>query len=240
MLYKTTYLNARVVVTLLIIMASGCVSYSVIDPVDDVYISTRDFLHAYERPDPSLPAQGFLLLPDPARTPSEQRRHMAACQAFLKLHDTLSLEIKNSRRGSRVYLGMPTYWLIKGSASSYDGKCDLLVENYDYERAQRIMAQADKHHIRGPALLAWSQSADHEKNEPHSLFFDLSRFSEADMMRAIVVWRGLISRNPDSWEDGLRITVFREEFRNMLQSYGDLILESLKLVSLSSPSAPHD
>jgi hypothetical protein len=71
-------------------------------------------------------------------------------------------------------------------------------------------------------LTAWTKPF--EENDSEALVLDLSDFSNEDLDRAFAIWRERITTNPEAWQDGLNLVVFREAFRNLLQTYGQQIL----------------
>ena len=54
---------------------------------------------------------------------------------------------------------------------------------------------------------------------------DLSDFSTEDFDRAFGIWEERIVRDPSVWNNGFRVILAREAFRNFVQRYGETIVQ---------------
>ena len=142
-------------------------------------------------------------------------RNEDTCRIFfdLYLYETSFDDESNSLNKT------PVYWLHNAVAeSSIEKKCQNLLENYDYKRALVLMSEANLLGREGPFLVGYPTGSE------ESLVFDLSSFANADLRRAMLIWQKRILQNPRNWSNGFRFEIVREEFRNLLQLYGDKII----------------
>ena len=96
--------------------------------------------------------------------------------------------------------------------------CSLRVANYDFDRADGVLAKLDKQDVVGPVFAAWDSTTE------KVLALDLSSFAEEDLGRAVTLWKQRIVQNPDVWNDGIDVALVKEEARNFLRRYGDSIM----------------
>ena len=96
--------------------------------------------------------------------------------------------------------------------------CAQRVANYDFDRADGVLAKLDKQGSLGPVFAAWDSTTE------KVLALDLSSFAEEDLARAVTLWKQRIVQNPEVWNDGIDIALVKEEARNFLRRYGDSIM----------------
>ncbi len=96
--------------------------------------------------------------------------------------------------------------------------CDERVAYYDFERAEALLGKLERLDALGPVFAAW------DSGQERVLALDLSSFAEADLGRAVTLWKERIVRNPAAWDGGFDLDLIREEARNFLRRYGDSIM----------------
>ena len=80
----------------------------------------------------------------------------------------------------------------------------------------------------GPILVAWQEPFPRGVNGADTLVLDMSDFSENDVDRAFGIWMERIVQDPSVWNDGFKLVLAREAFRNFIQKYGESIMEVIK------------
>ena len=127
---------------------------------------------------------------------------------------------------------MPSYWFLDSDGFFEKREelvdTELMVDAYDFSRAKALLARVNKLNAVGPILVAWERPFDARKSGADALVFDLSKFADEDLDRALQIWTTRIARDPDSWNNGFNMVKFRESLRNFLQTYGDQILAIVK------------
>ena len=176
-------------------------------------LPVREFLCKGQDAEKGFGAYGYLLFtgkPDSL----ERIRYLRVCQAFQNKIQPLE-DYARMPRG----LLMVTFWFLSfASHEDYDrDDCNVLVDQYDYSRAQEFVAKIRKLDARGPILAAWNHLPHVEITNEEVLFFDLSNFAEEDYERAFRIWKDRISRDPKMWQDGFKLAVIREELHSFLQ-----------------------
>jgi hypothetical protein len=179
-------------------------------------VAVRAFLFTGEPTPQGYGAYGYLLF-NTRPSQADLVRYMLVCDSFRRdLVETWGKSPEERRKQ------MATFWPLETRAIAVDYSCQTLIEKYDYRRAVQIATAVGKQGSRGPVLTAWTRPF--EENDSEALVLDLSDFSNEDLDRAFAIWRERITTNPEAWQDGLNLVVFREAFRNLLQTYGEQIL----------------
>lgn len=188
-------------------------------------VPVRAFLISGDEASREYIVQGYVLF---SSEPSKNNldRYLNICSSYIRHFDyTDEFEGKLPKENL-----MPTYWLLNSDAkriadrSGYMAllklKCADYVKLYDYSRSKIILSKASSLSAKGPVLAAWSNRGTHNE----FLLLDLSNFDEADYERAMLIWKERIVKKPNIWNDGFNITKVKEEFRNFVQKYGEVIL----------------
>lgn len=181
-----------------------------------VYVTTREFLIGEQQPDSQNYAYGFLLL---THRPSDQKtseRYEATCAAYVSRLELVA----RFRTVSPDYI-IPTYWLLTQHLANADApKCPALLKYYNYARAHFLAVRFGVSAIEGPVLVATPKGEQGGPFDPPGLTYDLSRYSNDDLSRALGIWTLEVGRSPEHWKDGFFLVRLREEVRNELQSTG--------------------
>ena len=181
-------------------------------------VAVRAYLFVDEPAPPGYGAYGYLLF-NAQPSPNELKRYQEVCESY-KRSLVKSFGVRPEDRAWE----MATFWPLqrkRGNVADYS--CYTMIEQYDYRRAAQISTALHKQGARGPVLTAWTKPFE-ENDSADALVLDLSDFSEQDLDRAFAIWRERITTNPDAWQNGLNLIVFREAFRDLLQTYGETIL----------------
>ncbi|MES9872513.1 MAG: hypothetical protein ABW146_05330 [Candidatus Sedimenticola sp. 6PFRAG7] len=195
-------------------IVTGCSSVPVGSPptmsLPSDPIATRSLLVRPDAPDDRFRVKGFVVFNARPITPMQHNRYLVACEAYMA-----TLEGTDSYPDHLDLL--PTYWPIEKKLEIET--CREMLDKYDYVRASQLRA---KYRTaigpgEGPFLLAAGSG--------EVMIFDMSTFSDADVYRAMRIWKEQICVNPENWEPKLSLVKFREAFRSMLQAYGESILK---------------
>ncbi|ELR67953.1 hypothetical protein C942_00261 [Photobacterium marinum] len=195
------------------------VSSIVQPPRDSSPIPAREFLYSHEEPNERYGAYGYLLFIS-RPTKETYARYEEVCKNYIS-------HMEHLKEYPHIYSRrlMVTYWLLSGRLPKGAlNDCATLIQFYDYARAKEIASAVGALSFNGPVLVAWKYPYIYSDGtyEDHAITFDMSRFSNEDISRATNIWLSIIVEP----ENGLRhdTVVFAEEFRNLLQRYGEDIL----------------
>ncbi len=156
--------------------------------------------------DTSYPLVGMLILPHKPLTLEQREDYRLICSSFIGSYS----DIKDFENVPKADVA-PMYWMVKKNALA----CDTMVAEYDYPRAQIFLSRMS-YIPRGPMLIAWPT-----KNPKDIIVLELNDFTKEDRGRAFILWQKMIARN------GATLAVYKEQFRNFLQRYGDTILKAV-------------
>lgn len=211
---------AVMLAVILVIIQLGCSAGSRMRPIGlSGRLPTRDTLVRDRNPFPYYGAYGYLVFT--ARpSASELSRYIEVCNEY-----KLNVEPVGEYAYELPYMLMVTFWLLEEPANGDQTDCEELVAKYDYATAERIASAVGKLDAAGPLLVAWDRPFGSSEARYPPLVFDLSNFSEEDLRRSLRIWYERICRLPQAWNKGWRLSVFREEFRSLLQRYGGKIIE---------------
>ena len=129
---------------------------------------------------------------------------------------------------AEITVSRNTFWLdrrTRGQAPPTDNRdinCRTRVQYYDFERAAGLLSQLGMLESAGPVLVGFPP-ANAENGDP--LVFDVSRFADADLKRAMRIWGARIVKDPDLWRNGWRLVTAREHLRNFTEKYGQHIVQ---------------
>lgn len=108
------------------------------------------------------------------------------------------------------------YILGKRKSSTEAESCDEILANYDYYRAEKDFAQFGLETTVGPVLIEYSGIRSKD------LVWDLSKFADADVPRALTIWQHNIAPDSNIWKQGWRVPVVDATVSNMFQTlYGE-------------------
>ena len=183
------------------------------------HIPVRDVLVRGEPARAGFGAYGYLIFT--ARpSPNTQERYTRVCESYFR-----KLEAAGEYPRVQPWDLMVTYWLLtRPVADSSPPKCDLLIENYDYAKANDITSAVGMHSAEGPILVAW-RAPYPEGTLRDSLVLDMSRFADDDLDRALGIWKDQIARDPAMWQSGFQLVKVREALRSFVQTYGSWIIK---------------
>ncbi|MFZ1288522.1 MAG: hypothetical protein WAR79_00410 [Melioribacteraceae bacterium] len=185
-----------------------------------VYLPVRDFLKSDEDPQEGFGAYGYLLFTH-RPIDSEKERYSIICNSFFS-------EIIDMNEYSEYDISkfMVTFWLIKDSKdlTSKNNNCEEYISNYDFARAQVIASSINRNSVEGPILVAWTLPFLLNNNKSAQLILDMSNFSNEDISRAFRIWKDRITQNPEVWNDGFVMQIIVEEFRSLIQKYGQTFI----------------
>lgn len=162
-------------------------------------------------------AFGVLLLQKSGKNSLQTCR--ALFGSFGATQDETSSSISVSRR---------TFWLdrrTRRQAPPSDNKnldCRARVFYYDYVRAAGLLSQLGMLESAGPVLVGFAPA---DSGNGDLLVFDVSRFANADLERAMRIWGARIVKDPDLWKKGWRLVMAREHLRNLTEKYGQHIVQ---------------
>ncbi|MBK8945384.1 MAG: hypothetical protein IPM32_08955 [Ignavibacteriae bacterium] len=180
----------------------------------------RDFLKSDEDPQEGFGAYGYLLFTH-RPIDSEKERYSIICNSFFS-------EIIDMNEYSEYDISkfMVTFWLIKDSKdlTSKNNNCEEYISNYDFARAQVIASSINRNSVEGPILVAWTLPFLLNNNKSAQLILDMSNFSNEDISRAFRIWKDRITQNPEVWNDGFVMQIIVEEFRSLIQKYGQTFI----------------
>ena len=168
---------------------------------------------------------GYLVF---TKRPSDetQKRFQRVCKAYLR-----NLEPLADYAGVDSKSLLVTFWLLRSKLiprlRSGLPNCKQLIRIYDYATATVIASSLGKLNTKGPILAAWEKPFGADPSRPDVLVLDLSNFPDKsrELDRAFGIWKDRISRNPSVWKDGFSIVLARENFRNLIQKYGQQIID---------------
>lgn len=180
-------------------------------------VAVRAYLFVDEPAPPGYGAYGYLLF-NAQPSSNELKRYQQVCESYKRsLIASPGLSEMRARE-------MATFWPLQMKRATRVGySCYTMIERYDYRRAAEISSAVHKQGARGPVLTAWTKPFE-ENSSTDALVLDLSDFSQEDLDRAFAIWRERITTNPEAWQNGLNLIVFREAFRSLLQTHGETIL----------------
>lgn len=182
--------------------------------------TARGFLLKDRPEEPGLGGYGYVLF---TSRPSADnlKRYVAVCDSYLRQFPPASAYGDVPRQELMI-----TFWLLEVDAASPREleDCDWLVNHYDYARANRTATVIEMAGQAGPILAATS-GAPIRDSKLQSVTVDMSRFTDGDIDRAFQVWKTQVSKDPRFWQSGLKVALFREAFRNLLNQYGDEIMK---------------
>lgn len=187
-------------------------------------IAVRDFLGSHQSPKTGYGAYGYVLL---TRRPDSLNygRYRQICQSFINGFVSVNEFPSYDQRALMV-----TYWPIdsiyKPRAQSLH--CDSLLAHYDYARAATILAGVQKQGADGPFLVAFTTSYRSGMPVSEALVLDMTNFAGEDIDRAYGIWKDRITRDPQEWNDGFSLVKFVNEFRSLINKYGEQILAIFK------------
>lgn len=185
---------------------------------EPVAVPTREFL-LHGMPVPSrYRVAGFLLFAARPTDGATRARYRAVCEAFLARLPSGAAVSKTP--GIEP---IPTFWLLASPVP--DMRCETLVAHYDYDRATEYLSKARKLAANGPLLVAWNQRPQAPRDQ--LLVLDASRVGDDGMGNVLNAWRSEICQDPARWKSGFRLTVVRQALRNLLQTYGNSIVQLL-------------
>jgi hypothetical protein len=144
---------------------------------DEVYKPTKD----------NLPF-GVILL-----RPGDNDRNRALCNSFVNNIST----VEDIRAADASINIIATYWMLSSQLSPSDlANCDRLLENYNYGRAQRILAGYGKASSTGPVFLALRLNRD--AGVPADVFLlDLSDETPANVSQITIKWFDVVVGQSD-------------------------------------------
>jgi hypothetical protein len=96
--------------------------------------------------------------------------------------------------------------------SAAPGSCGERLAHYDYFRAGKDLVQYGLKDAIGPVLIAYSGRRSRD------LVWDLSRFPDADLARAILIWERLIPRDPKRAKRGWPIAMIDRTIESAFQA----------------------
>lgn len=216
--FTASWKNCLTAIALLVIVCAACsVSNRAPTPA-------RGFHYRGQAPEPNRGAYGYVVFPS-MPTAETRPRYERVCEAFMR-----DLRPTSDFGDSEPQSLMVTYWLLtpppvtEGAALD----CKQLVDKYDYTTANEIAASVQHLSATGPVLVAWGQPFENSPAQADALILDMSRFADEDLDRAFGIWKDRIVRNQAAWKDGFNLVIIREDFRNLIQKYGEQILQIIK------------
>lgn len=184
-------------------------------------IPVRDFLESGNDPREGYGAYGYIVFTHRPNE-SEKERYLKVCESFLnEIQDINEYPDYNQKNL------MVTFWLHDHLLNAKNGfsDCQKLIEHYDYPRAQIITASIDKENAAGPILVAWTSPSLLNNTSTSRLILDMTNFSNDDIQRAFRIWKDRISRKPELWNNGFVVQTIVEEFRSLINKYGQTIVD---------------
>jgi hypothetical protein len=182
-------------------------------------VPARAFLYSNEEPDSTSSIVGYLLFthrPDTLELP----RYTHIYNSFINNFESLqSYKLKGAKNIAT------TYWLLEMNENRPD-----VIKNYDYARAQIFCSQIERLGKKGPILMAYNNRLHNYNSGNSVLLLDLSNFSDEDIDRAFRIWKERIVMEPDKWKDGFLLVIIKENFRSLVQSYGENIISILNKI----------
>lgn len=186
------------------------------------HIAAREFLYQDQDSIDRYGAYGYALLTKRPQAKTAVRYEKFARAYLGNLEETSSFQHTPSE------FIAPTFWLLNTKPNELIhaqlSDPNTLVTHYDYARAKSLLQASNKQGAEGPILVAWQKAFTQGGTTEELLVFDLSRFSDEDMERAMSIWISQISKDPTLWQKGFNVVTFREEVRNFIQRYGEQIL----------------
>jgi hypothetical protein len=152
-----------------------------------------------------------------------KERGLQICKAYI--NDFNDVGKFDSFKDINLKKLMVTHWLLNEYIAHIDSEnCNTLLEKYDYPRAEIIAAKAKMTGISEVFLIAFPNTNNFE----NSIIIDMSNFSNQDISRALELWKKHISRGRNEWSTGLKFDIAVNEFRSLIQKYGETILIKFK------------
>jgi hypothetical protein len=191
---------------------------------EQVPIPVRDVLMPREKPPTGYGAYGYLIFTKKPNV-NDPKRWVKTCEAFLQ-----NLEPVSAYSSSPNKFLLPTYWLGTKKFNKQSSNCITWVDEYDYARAEIIVSAMSSLASTGPLLVAWSKPFEDTSNGEKALVIDLSGFSEDEFERIFGIWMDRISRDPTVWQNGLKLVLAKEAFRDVLNTHGDDFIRAIETV----------
>lgn len=192
----------------------------------------RVFMRAADIPPSNVGAYGILALRT-RPTPASLSRLRMACASYLA-----SLPAQNTLPSNiPLYDQMLTIWPLEtaGKPEAKSNDCDYLLNNYDLYGGLSAIQDADHQGKtltgRGPYLIGWSPSNSRYLKDAVVLIIDLSPFdSQESFDEMFLIWQKRIVEDPELWRNGFSAERLRLAIRDFVDRYGQVILNSVKLV----------
>lgn len=188
-------------------------------------LPVRDFLHSNEKPVQGFGAYGYLLFAS-RPTETDRDRYRKVCRAYLAEFEPTDAFMRYNM-GSLMVTYFPVDSMIGGRAEAEDS--DTLLNHYDFAAAAIIITAVNKQGIEGPLLVAFTKPFEPGMAVDNALILDMSHFEDSDIPYAFRVWRNRISRDPEGWNKGFSLEKSVLEFRNLINKYGQQIVDIFKV-----------
>jgi hypothetical protein len=190
----------------------------------------RAYLNAKDIPPVGAGAYGLVVL-QARPTPASRSKLMMVCRSFVAYFprsETSDVPINDQ---------MITVWPLEkpDAEEAKRDDCGYALDNYDLVASQAAIRDAHAQHAdfegEGPYLVGWSPSNSRVIPDALVLVVDLSAdITQADIDHKFQFWKNEIVLDPSKWRRGFASERIRESIRKFADTYGQAMLDAIKLV----------
>jgi hypothetical protein len=190
----------------------------------------RAYLRAQEIPPAGAGAYGIVVF-QARPTPASRSKLMMVCRSFVAYFprsETSDVPIDDQ---------MITVWPLDNSEAEEAKRddCAYVLEHYDLNASEAAIKDAHAQQAdfdgEGPYLVGWSPSNSRAIPDALVLVIDLSAdTTQAEIDQKFQFWKNEIVEDPSKWRRGFIAERIRESIRKFANTYGQAMLEAIKLV----------
>ncbi|EKD89648.1 MAG: hypothetical protein ACD_33C00017G0003 [uncultured bacterium] len=189
------------------------ISYMVIE--DKPLEKSRDFL--YLKAKPKLPVYGMVIFTSKPSNDTEYVQYVKICKQWES-----TLLLTSEIETVSVNETFTTYWPTLDNKYNEESICNNL-HNYNYAYANSVVNKLGINKP-GPMLIAVYQTSKTIK----SINLNLNVLSDKDLNDTFNVWKYDLVVTKNGWNKSFNITYFKVKFKNLLDIYGQALIEFKK------------
>jgi hypothetical protein len=191
---------------------------------------TREYLSAKQIPPAGAGAYGLVVF-QARPTPASRSKLAMVCKSFVAYFPR--------RETSDVPLNdqMITVWPLDNPEAEEAKRddCAFALDHYDLVASEAAIRDAHAQHAdfdgEGPYLVGWSPSNSRTVPDALVLVIDLSAdTTQAEIDHKFQFWKNEIVEDPSKWRRGFIADRIRESIRKFVDTYGQAMLDAIKIV----------
>lgn len=190
----------------------------------------RAYLSAKDIPPAGAGAYGLVVL-QARPTPASRAKLIMVCRSFVAYFP------RSEKSDVPINDQMITVWPLEtpGAEEAKRDDCGYALDNYDLVASQAAIRDAHAQHAdfegEGPYLVGWSPSNSRAIPDALVLVVDLSSdITQVDIDHKFQFWKNEIVQDPSKWRHGFVSDRIRESIRKFADTYGQAMLDAIKLV----------